>query len=103
MGGRARPHQANTTGPQSVVLTVVVRPHTPLPFVNNVAVGDYPTERYYDPRPYDSRYARDDRYDDRRYDSRRDRYDDRDRDRRARYDDRSRRDYDRRYSDDRRY
>ena len=57
-------------------------------------------ERYYDPRPYDSRYSRDydDRRDRRRDDYRRDydrhRYDDRDRDRgergypRERYDDR---------------
>lgn len=86
--------------------------------------GPDTAERPYDPRPYDSRYRRDDRdrgYD-RGYDRRgggggggggyRDdrRYDDRDRDRGGRYDDRDRRDRyddrpaynDRRY-DDRRY
>lgn len=76
---------------------------------SNDASGGYTADRPYDPRPYDSRYARDydydrrdrrGRYDDYRRDYDRDRYD------RERYGGRDRdRDYDRdrgRY-DDRRY
>ncbi|KAK7049661.1 hypothetical protein VNI00_005692 [Paramarasmius palmivorus] len=101
---RELPHQGDTTVPANVThpivspfLTSLVRPLT----------FHHPDDRPYDPRPYDSRYARD--FDDRkRRDGGRSRYEDRDRyrdyDRDKYRDDRDRYREDRdRYRDDRRY